>query len=172
MTPSDPDLGETFSFALIDDAGGRFAIDLNSGQIAVANAALIGSDNLDSYALLVEVEDSSDIRYQESFTINIDNFVPVAIDDTFGVTPGGTLIVGVDEGLLFNDFDFDPTDTLTASRVSGPSNGTVTVNPDGTFEYTHDGGNSTSDSFEYQVCLLYTSPSPRDRTRSRMPSSA
>ena len=25
---------------------------------------------------------------------------------------------------------------------------------------------------EYKVCLLYTSPSPRDRTRSRMPSSA
>jgi len=24
----------------------------------------------------------------------------------------------------------------------------------------------------YHVCLLYTSPSPRDRTRSRMPSSA
>ena len=24
----------------------------------------------------------------------------------------------------------------------------------------------------YMVCLLYTSPSPRDRTRSRMPSSA
>ena len=28
------------------------------------------------------------------------------------------------------------------------------------------------DSAEHQVCLLYTSPSPRDRTRSRMPSSA
>ena len=26
--------------------------------------------------------------------------------------------------------------------------------------------------FQYQPCLLYTSPSPRDRTRSRMPSSA
>ena len=25
---------------------------------------------------------------------------------------------------------------------------------------------------EHQLCLLYTSPSPRDRTRSRMPSSA
>ena len=24
----------------------------------------------------------------------------------------------------------------------------------------------------YEACLLYTSPSPRDRTRSRMPSSA
>ena len=27
-------------------------------------------------------------------------------------------------------------------------------------------------SESYQTCLLYTSPSPRDRTRSRMPSSA
>ena len=28
------------------------------------------------------------------------------------------------------------------------------------------------DGFRYDPCLLYTSPSPRDRTRSRMPSSA
>ena len=27
-------------------------------------------------------------------------------------------------------------------------------------------------SYQYRICLLYTSPSPRDRTRSRMPSSA
>ena len=26
--------------------------------------------------------------------------------------------------------------------------------------------------YQYYICLLYTSPSPRDRTRSRMPSSA
>ena len=29
-----------------------------------------------------------------------------------------------------------------------------------------------SSQFDYRFCLLYTSPSPRDRTRSRMPSSA
>ena len=29
-----------------------------------------------------------------------------------------------------------------------------------------------SESSNYTICLLYTSPSPRDRTRSRMPSSA
>ena len=28
------------------------------------------------------------------------------------------------------------------------------------------------DEDNYRICLLYTSPSPRDRTRSRMPSSA
>jgi len=30
----------------------------------------------------------------------------------------------------------------------------------------------TDASEQLQICLLYTSPSPRDRTRSRMPSSA
>ena len=31
---------------------------------------------------------------------------------------------------------------------------------------------SKDDFSELRICLLYTSPSPRDRTRSRMPSSA
>ena len=38
-----------------------------------------------------------------------------------------------------------------------------------------DEGSEYEDVFEYdasEICLLYTSPSPRDRTRSRMPSSA
>ena len=45
--------------------------------------------------------------------------------------------------------------------------------------YTPDGPDLTdpftktiSDGLEGLTCLLYTSPSPRDRTRSRMPSSA
>ena len=33
-------------------------------------------------------------------------------------------------------------------------------------------GEETLENTELQTCLLYTSPSPRDRTRSRMPSSA
>ena len=32
--------------------------------------------------------------------------------------------------------------------------------------------NATARKVDYGTCLLYTSPSPRDRTRSRMPSSA
>ena len=43
--------------------------------------------------------------------------------------------------------------------------------------YAGTGSNSTSEAIELtqkadKACLLYTSPSPRDRTRSRMPSSA
>ena len=32
--------------------------------------------------------------------------------------------------------------------------------------------NKSDDQADHETCLLYTSPSPRDRTRSRMPSSA
>ena len=38
---SDADASDTVTYALSDDAGGRFAIDANSGVITVANGALL-----------------------------------------------------------------------------------------------------------------------------------
>ena len=40
-----------------------------------------------------------------------------------------------------------------------------------TLEFNRDNSTSVNDS-KYRGCLLYTSPSPRDRSSSRMPSSA
>ena len=34
------------------------------------------------------------------------------------------------------------------------------------------GGVDSMEKYKYMLCLLYTSPSPRDRQKSRMPSSA
>eukprot|EP00657_Telonema_sp_P-1_P002680 TRINITY_DN16195_c0_g1_i1.p1 TRINITY_DN16195_c0_g1~~TRINITY_DN16195_c0_g1_i1.p1 ORF type:complete len:102 (+),score=24.30 TRINITY_DN16195_c0_g1_i1:148-453(+) len=52
-------------------------------------------------------------------------------------------------------------------KVVGTSEGSGSFTlTDGTLTTT------SSDSREGSFCLLYTSPSPRDRTRSRMPSSA
>ena len=39
-------------------------------------------------------------------------------------------------------------------------------------EWTNSSYETFQDIDKYLICLLYTSPSPRDRTRSRMPSSA
>ena len=39
-------------------------------------------------------------------------------------------------------------------------------------DYHNHPGHAEALEIEYNPCLLYTSPSPRDRTRSRMPSSA
>ena len=61
----------------------------------------------------------------------------------------------------------------------GPVKGTMVVKPYGFSLWTNirDSLNkmiedSGHDNAYFPFCLLYTSPSPRDRTRSRMPSSA
>ena len=46
------------------------------------------------------------------------------------------------------------------------------INHDELFDKTRFEINSFFNSPNSRTCLLYTSPSPRDRTRSRMPSSA
>jgi hypothetical protein len=54
-------------------------------------------------------------------------------------------------GLLDNDSDPD-NDNLTVSIVSGPSHAaSFSLNPDGSFNYVHDGSETTTDSFTYRV---------------------
>jgi len=75
---------------------------------------------------------------------------PVATDDAYSVAEGGTLTIGAATGVLSNDSDADG-DALTATVGTAPSNGTLTLNADGSFEYVHDGSETQSDSFTYSV---------------------
>lgn len=81
------------------------------------------------------------------------NEPPVAVDDTILVSEGAsvtTLIGGTINSIIANDTDRE-NDPLTAIVISNPVNGTLTLNADGTFSYTHDGSATTSDSFTYKV---------------------
>jgi hypothetical protein len=67
---------------------------------------------------------------------------PVAAPDTYSVSTGGTINTsgaGL-PGVLANDSDAD-NDPLTATLVSDVVNGTLTLNPDGSFNYVHSGNN-------------------------------
>ncbi|WP_254838672.1 Ig-like domain-containing protein [Natronomonas marina] len=73
---------------------------------------------------------------------------PTAVDDSASVTAGSSTTIDV----LANDDD--PDGSLDASTVTidqGPAHGTATVNPDGSITYAHDGSDTTSDTFVYQV---------------------
>jgi VCBS repeat-containing protein len=80
-----------------------------------------------------------------SITVTPLNDAPVANGDAFALLRGavhdGSLVVS----------DGDPLDTMTYSIVSGPAYGTVVINPDGSYRYTHNGTNVLPDSFTYQV---------------------
>ena len=91
--------------------------------------------------------DSADVTIQVIPVGTPDNAAPVANDDT-AITESDT---PVDGNVLVNDFDPDG-DTITVTSNTQPTNGSVTVNPDGTFTYTPEPGFVGEDSFEYTVC--------------------
>ena len=86
---------------------------------------------------------------QVDITVNSVNDGPTAVDDSDTVDEDSSVTVDV----LGNDSD--PDDGLNPASVtvtSGPSNGSTSVNPDGTIDYTPDPDFSGTDSFSYQVC--------------------
>jgi len=82
-----------------------------------------------------------------NITVTPANDAPVATDDT-GSTPEDTPLNG---DVLINDSDLDG-DPLTATPVTQPTNGTLTLNANGTYTYTPDTDYNGNDSFEYQIC--------------------
>ena len=73
-------------------------------------------------------------------------FCPYATD------AGSPLVVSASDGLLSN-FATTFSGDLTAAVASQPANGSVTVNPDGSFTYTPNAGFTGTDSFTYQTQL-------------------
>jgi Ca2+-binding RTX toxin-like protein len=69
LTASDPEPTETFTFSLIDDAGGRFAV--QGDQLVVAAATLLDFETASSHDVIVRVTDSGGQEFQETFTINL-----------------------------------------------------------------------------------------------------
>ena len=71
VTSSDPDAGDTFTYQLASDAGGRFAVDPTTGQITVADGSLLNYENAASHDVTVRVTDSGGLTYEKTFTIDL-----------------------------------------------------------------------------------------------------
>ena len=129
---------------------------------------------------VVDVDAPIDINNPSTFN----NAPPIATNDefeTFNTVP-------VSSSLVSNDSDPD-SDPITLTEINGQSVvdgdvidvfdpndptsvvGTLTIIDVTTGEFTFTPTDPTF-SGEPTFCLLYTSPSPRDRQKSRMPSSA
>ena len=90
------------------------------------------------------------IRSGDSTLDGDENTAPVAISNNYSVNENALLAVDAAGGVLANDVDPDG-DPLTAVLVSGPSNGNLTLNSDGSFSYTPNTNFNGTDSFTYKA---------------------
>ena len=118
-----------------------------AGQIVVAADAAAGAQTL-TYQLC---EVATPTRC-DTATVQL-VVAPSATGESFSAT-AGVALPGVLSG---ND---NPATNAVYNLLSGPTNGTATVAPDGSFIYTALPAYSGADSFQYQVCL----PAPNSTT--------
>ncbi len=85
-----------------------------------------------------------------TITVTAENDPPVATNDTYTVDEDAAITVNAASGVLDNDTDAEDS-TLTAAVVDQPTNGTLTLNSDGSFTYTPDANFSGTDSFTYRA---------------------
>ncbi len=84
-----------------------------------------------------------------TITVNAANDAPTAAGESYSVSEDGNLAVP-SAGLLANDSDIDG-NPLTAILLSGPANGSLTFNADGSFTYTPNANFNGVDSFIYRA---------------------
>ncbi len=89
-----------------------------------------------------------------SILVNAVNDAPVAVDDSYSTNEDTPLTVSA-AGVLSNDTDVDNTNAqlsvATPRPVSGPSNGALTLNANGSFTYTPNANYFGNDSFTYRA---------------------
>jgi uncharacterized repeat protein (TIGR01451 family) len=100
-----------------------------------------------SRTVTLRVTDGDGGRTIATAIITIENVAPSALPDSYTVDEDATLAVPA-PGVLGNDRDIG---ALTAMLVLPPSNGGLTLNPDGSFSYTPNANFNGSDAFSYKA---------------------
>jgi VCBS repeat-containing protein len=86
-----------------------------------------------------------------TITVIAVNDPPTAQPETYTTAEDTALAVAVANGVLANDTDPDAGTTLTAAVIGAVTNGTLTLRPDGSFDYVPPENFSGTASFTYQA---------------------
>ena len=152
VNDSDPD-GDTLTInttPIVDVANGTLTIMADGTFTYTPDADFNGTDQF-----TYEISDGNGGSDQAVATITVDAVedAPVAVDDSYSLDVDTSLTINPGaEDLLANDFDADG-DMLTVNTtpITDVTNGTLSLNNDGSFTYTPDAGFVGTDSFEYEV---------------------
>ncbi len=142
---SDPDDALTALTVSLVSRPATGSLTLNADGSFVYTPAGVGTVTF-TYRLNDGTKDSN----VATVTITNTNRPPVAVDDAYQTH--GTLTVPALTGVRANDSDPDDAlTTLSVSLVTAPSNGTLTLNTDGSFTYVPAPGFTGTDTFTYRL---------------------
>ncbi|MDQ8757648.1 cadherin domain-containing protein [Sphingosinicella sp. LHD-64] len=69
----DPDAGDTLTYTLINNAGGRFALNATSGQLTVANGSLLNFETATSHGITVRITDAFGQYTDKALSVTVNN---------------------------------------------------------------------------------------------------
>ena len=119
-----------------------------------ANASDVEDDNSGSqdYSVTVTATDDDGAITSQLFTWTVNNIAPDAVNDEYSTDEDTILTIPVEGGVLGNDVDgVADSDLLTVTANTDPVNGVLTLNEDGSFDYTPNADFNGVDSFEYTL---------------------
>ncbi|MGE0468789.1 MAG: cadherin domain-containing protein [Nitrospira sp.] len=143
VTAEDTDGSEIFSYSLTDSAAGRFAVNSSTGEITVANGALLDYDTATNHSITVRVTDSGGLTYDETFTINLTNVNETPTDlslsaNTVAENAANGTVVGTLSGTDPDSGDtktYSLTDTAGGRFAINSSTGVITVSDGSLLNY-------------------------------------
>jgi VCBS repeat-containing protein len=127
-----------------DVTSGTLTLNADGSFTYTPDAGFAGTDSFTYHA-----NDGTDDSNIATVTLAVTNSAPVAVADEYETAANTALNVAA-PGVLDNDSDADG-DDLTAVLDSDVSNGSLTLNADGSFVYTPDAGFTGSDTFTYHA---------------------
>ena len=103
VTGADPDSWAALSYALTNNPGGLFAINVTTGVLTVANGAALDAAGAASYGITVRVTNQAGLTLDKAFTLNVINDPPtdatLSNSSVAAGSPNGTIVgtvTGVD----------------------------------------------------------------------------
>ncbi|MBJ7340761.1 Ig-like domain-containing protein [Mycolicibacterium sp.] len=141
---SDVDVAETLTFTVAKPGAGTISMNPDGSFVYTPRTGFSGAD-----VFTYRVTDATGASALGTITVNVANVAPLTADDVYVVKNGNPLQVSVGNGVLANDYD--PGDTLTVVSNTTPSQGTVTMSPDGSFTYTPNVNAIDYDQFTYTM---------------------
>jgi VCBS repeat-containing protein len=131
------------------------AAQIDSGELQFTPEANAFGNNYTAFEFIVRDDGNTENGGTNSssdatvfiFSVSAVNDAPVAENDSFNAEEGAVL----SDTVINNDSDIDVDDSLLAALTTAPEHGSLELNDDGSFVYSHDGSESTIDHFTYEI---------------------